>query len=104
MDQPDLNFVSDQNQILDILIRCKEDGKSVGVLSDRLGPAMLITGVEEILFDASIVIVFRHFDHTGYILPCQKIELADIISVCPLTSKFRNPYLGNIDKERNWFF
>lgn len=105
MEEKDLNFVSNRNQILEILIRSKQEGRSVGILSNRLGPATLITCVDDIVFDElQTIIILKPFDHTGYMLPANRLDLHDITYVCPLNSEFRNPYLDNITKERNWFF
>jgi hypothetical protein len=105
MQERDLNFVSNRTQILEILMRSKEQGKSVGILSHRLGDAAVVTGVDEIVFeDLKTLVILKPYDHTGYLLPSYRLELQDITSVCPLTSEFRNPYIDNINKDKNWFF
>jgi hypothetical protein len=105
MEERDLNFVSNRNQILEILMRSKQEGRSVGIFSNRLGPATLITCVDDIAFDdLRTTVILKPFDHTGYILPCHRLDLEDITSVCPLNSEFRNPFLDNITRDRNWFF
>jgi hypothetical protein len=105
MQETDFNFIDNRSQILEVLIRSKQESRSVGILSNKLGPSVLITGVEDVVFeDVKTVIVLKPFDHTGYILPSYKLEIQDIISVCPLNSEFRNPFIDNIGKEKNWFF
>jgi hypothetical protein len=105
MQERDLNFVHDRTQILEILTLSKNQGKSVGILSHRLGDAVVITGVDEIVLeDWRTVVILKPFDHTGYLLPTYKLEITDIASVCPLASEFKNPYIDSINKNKNWFF
>ena len=105
MQEQDSNFITNKQQILETLSASKEQGRSIGILSNKLGDGMIITGIEDIRFeDDSIFVVLKPFDHTGYILPFSKLAINEIISVCPLNSEFKHPYLDNIEKSRSWFF
>ena len=96
---------SSSSEILRILISSKEEAKSIAISSERLGPGFLITAVEDIiLVEGETIILFKPFDVTGFILPTNKLRLADIAAVCPLNSEFENPVLKNFDKNKTWYF
>ena len=91
--------------ILRILVSSKEEGKSIGISSPRIGDGFFITAVEDIiLVEGETIILFKPFDITGFILPTNKLRLVDIVAVCPLKSEFENPILRNFDKNKTWYF
>jgi hypothetical protein len=105
MEEKDPNYIHTSKEILKVLSESKEEGKSVGILSPRLGPSILVTAVEEILQERDrTTIVFKQYDHTGYILPRYKIDIQDILSVYPFKSQFKNPFLDNFIKDRTGLY
>jgi hypothetical protein len=100
-----LDFVTERNQILSVIIKCRTDDKCIAVSSPLLGDGFIITGVEEVIKgEGQIIIQLKHYDSTGYILPTNRINLTDIAAVCAFESKFKNPVLKNFDRPRSWFF
>jgi hypothetical protein len=105
MNVRELNFLTDQSSILQALLKSKEDGTAIGLRSSALGPDTVITGVEDIVFaEGHTIVVLKHYDSSGYILPSHKVNLLEIQSICPFSTPFSNPYLQNFGKEKNWFF
>jgi hypothetical protein len=101
----DLNFFDSPHDILNALLQSKEQGTSVGIKSNCLGQEMVTTAVEDIIFhDTHTVIVVKHYDGSGYILPSHKINLLEIQAVFQFNTPFVNPYLKSIDKDKSWFF
>jgi hypothetical protein len=101
----ELNFLNVESEILSALLKSKEEGTSIGIKASPLGTEIIITAVEDIQFhEGQTIIVLKHFDLSGYILPSSKINLPDIQAVCPFASPFHNPYLQNLDRHRTWFF
>jgi hypothetical protein len=92
-------------EMLKVLIASKEENKSIGISSPRIGEGFFITAVEDIiLVEGETIILFKPFDVTGFILPTNKLRLVDINAVCPLSSEFQNPVLKNFDKNKTWYF
>jgi hypothetical protein len=101
----DLNFLSSPHDILNALLQSKENGTSIGIKAHVLGPETIVTAVEDVIFEDTLtLIVFKHYDTSGYILPSHKITLAEIQSVYPFATQFVNPYLSNLGKDKSWFF
>jgi hypothetical protein len=101
----ELNFLSSQPEILNALIQSKQNSTSIGIRSNVLGSETLVSCVEDIIFEeGQTIIILKHFDTTGYILPSHKINLGEIEAVYPFATPFVNPFLSNIDKDRTWFF
>lgn len=93
------------SEILRILISSKEESKSIAVSSPRIGEGFFITAVDDIILEeGETMILFKPFDATGFILPTNKLHLAEIAAVCPLKSEFENPVLKNFDKSKTWYF
>jgi hypothetical protein len=113
--RPEINFYQWDEYILDlaigsqailkVVVNSKENGNTIGVKSSALGEGFLITAVEDIILeDGETYILFKPFDVTGFILPTNKLRLAEIDAACPLISEFQNPVLRNIEKDKSWFF
>jgi hypothetical protein len=101
----ELNFFDSPHDILKALLQSKEEGTSVGIKAHCLGQEVVTTAVEDIIFhDTHTVIVVKHYDGSGYILPSHKINLLEIQAVFPFNTPFVNPYLKSIDKDKSWFF
>jgi hypothetical protein len=105
MNVRELNFLTGPSEILQALLKSKDEGIAIGIKATCLGGDTVITGVEDIHFgDGRTLIILKQYDHTGYILPVHKINLLEIQAVCPFTTSFINPFLNNIDKDKSWFF
>lgn len=105
MNVRDITFFNHQAEILQALLQSKEDGSSIGIKSAAFGPETIITAVEDIQFgEGQTMIVLKHYDSSGYMLPCHKLDLSEIEAVCPFTTRFENPILSNLDKDKTWFF
>jgi hypothetical protein len=86
-------------------MKSKEEGTSVGIRSISLGPETVVTAVEDIIFeDGQTVVILKHFDSSGYILPSHRINLEDFQAIHSFSTPFINPYIQNIGREKNWFF
>jgi hypothetical protein len=101
MQDIDLAFISDQEEILKVLYESKNQGSVVGISAAILGSGVFLTAVDNIMeANGNYLIVLKGYDVTGYILERNKIRLTDIRSVCPFKSKFTNPYLKEFTDER----
>lgn len=104
-DEQILNLAKSSTDILKLIFESKENGTTVGISSPLLGQGFFITAVEDIILsDGETTILLKPFDVTGFLLPTNKLTLADIEAACPLISTFENPVLKNLEKEKNWFF
>jgi hypothetical protein len=100
MQNIDLAFISEQEEILKVLYESKNQGSVVGISASILGNGIFLTGVDNIIeANDNFIIVLKGYDVTGYILERNKIRLTDIRSVCPFKSKFTNPYLKEFTDE-----
>jgi hypothetical protein len=101
----DLNLLTDQDQIFKALFQSKRECTAIGIRAAVLGPDTMVTCVEDIIVeDGQTIIILKHYDSRGYILPSHKINLFEILAVHPFATPFENPFLANIGKERTWFF
>lgn len=88
-------FVTDPQQILEVLSQSKSNGTAVALTSPVMGAGYFITAVQDIFLgeaDGDVLIVLKPYDITGYIFPRNKLYLWEIKSVCPFKSAFENPY------------
>ena len=105
MTPSDPSFLTAQSDILKVLLQSKEEGTSIGIRAGALGSDTMVTCVEDIIFEEhQTLIVLKHYDSTGYILPSHKINLSEVQGVCPFSTPFLNPFLENIEKDRTWYF
>ena len=101
MQQIDLAFISEQDQIIEILHQSKDQGTVVGLSAPILGNGVFLTGIENVIKNENdYLIVLKGYDVTGYILERNKIKLSDIRCVCPFKSPFNNPYLKELTGDR----
>lgn len=100
-----LDAVKESNEIVSIVTKSKEEGKSIAISSPLLGEHFVITAVEDITTEnGETIIQLKPFDSTGYLLPCNRIPLSAISAVCAFKSSFKNPVLKNFDRRRTWYF
>jgi hypothetical protein len=95
-----VEFITEQNKILDALTHSKAHGTAVAITSPALGAGYYITAVCDIFLgeeDGDILIALKPYDITGYIFPRNKVYLFEIQSVCPFKSTFENPYFKSIN-------
>ena len=105
MNVRELNFLEGRADILQALMKSKEEGTAIAIRATVLGMEPIVTAVEDVSFDDGLtIIVLKHYDATGYILPSKRLNLLEIQSVCPFTTPFSNPYLQNLNKDKSWFF
>jgi hypothetical protein len=97
----ELNFLSEPSDILKALLNSKEEGTSIGIKANDFGIDPIITAVENIIFEESqTLIILKHYDSSGYILPSYKINLLNITAVYPFATPFKNPILNNLEKDK----
>jgi hypothetical protein len=100
-----LDAVKEASEILLIITKSKEEGKSIAISSRLLGEHFVVTAVEDIVTENGETIVqLKPFDSTGYLLPRYRIPISDILAVCPFKSSFKNPVLKNFNRPRTWYF
>jgi hypothetical protein len=100
-----LDAVKEASEILSILVKSKEEEKSIAISSLVLGEHFVVTAVEDIITENGETIVqLKPFDSSGYLLPQCRIRISDILAVCPFKSAFKNPVLKNYDRPRTWYF
>jgi hypothetical protein len=101
MQDIDLAFISEPDQILDIINQSCLSQTVVGISAPILGNGVFLTSVEKVVqADSDYIVQLKGYDVTGYILERNKIRLSDIRSVCPFKSVFKNPYLKELTGER----
>jgi hypothetical protein len=101
----ELNFLNSPSDILRALVACKAEGTSIGIQSTALGSETIVTSVEDIIFEeGQTIVVLKHYDTSGYILPSHKLNIEQIEAVYPFSTPFVNPYINNISKDKTWFF
>jgi hypothetical protein len=93
-------LVSEPGEMLNILAESKANGTAVGIYAPTLGTEIFVTAVEDILIDTDITIVLKNYDSTGYMLETNKLKLEEIVSVCPFTSHFENPYMRSLKNNK----
>lgn len=91
-----LEFLSQRDQILDVLTQSKDHGIAVGINAPVLGVGTHITAVDDIILDDDIVIVLKSYDSNGHMLDRNKIKLQEITSVHPFKSVLENPYMRTL--------
>lgn len=92
-------LITHRDEITDEILKSKQEGNIVGIISPVLGSGMFLTGVDDlILAEGSSLVILKRFDVNGYLFPTHEIPLNSIKAVCPFTSKFRNPYLPKTDR------
>jgi hypothetical protein len=99
------HFLTSHADILKALLQSKHDGTAIAIRAKAFGEEAIVTCVEDVLIEGGqIIIVMKHYDTSGYILPYHKLNLIEIQGVYPFATQFSNPYLANIEKERTWYF
>ena len=94
MQQIEIEFISEPDDIIRALEESRINGTVVGISAAILGSGVFLTAVDNIIkSDSDYLIVLKGYDVTGYILERNKILLSDIRAICPFYSKFKNPYL-----------
>lgn len=94
-----IDVITSPGEIFKALQVSKSNETIIGINSTLLGEGTFLLSVSDIiLLDEldSVTIVFKSYDVTGYFLSTNVLKLNQIKSVCPLTSKFQNPYLKNL--------
>jgi hypothetical protein len=95
--QGEYNFTRNEGEILKALLNSKENCTMVALAVPCIGAGVFITAVDDLyLNDGETYIQVKNYDVTGRIIEKTKIALKEIIGVCPLNSKWENPYLKNI--------
>ena len=92
-------FITHQDEIIIEILRSKQDGNIIGIISSILGIGMHLTAVDDfILGDDDSVIILKLYDMNGHLFPTNKIPLRSVKAVFPFKSKFENPYLPKNDR------
>jgi hypothetical protein len=97
MQNIELAFISDPEQIHAALVESMTEASVVGISAPILGNGVFLTAVDNIIKNENdSTIVLKGYDITGYILERNKIKLSEIRAVFPFKSKFTNPYLKEL--------
>lgn len=88
----ELAFTTSTNEILQILIRSKENGNVIGISSPSLGAGIFLTAVDKVIFDYEVVVQLKSIDVNGGALEKNTLKLTDISTVCAFKSRFVNLY------------
>jgi hypothetical protein len=97
MQNIELAFLSEPDQVLATLMESMTEGSVVGISAPILGNGVFLTAVDNIIkTENDTTIVLKGYDITGYILERNKIRLGEIRAVFPFKSKFKNPYLKEL--------
>lgn len=98
-----LEIITSPSEILKCLLDSKVTGKMVGITSPDLGAETYVTAVKDIvLSDEEVIILIKGYDLSGYFLNKNSLRLKDISSVIPFNSFFENPFLREMNKERDY--
>lgn len=80
-------------EILKILWESKENGTVVGITALSLGPAAIMTAIEEIIdIKNDKIVVLKEPDLLGIRLSESEILLSEIVHACPLRTKYDDPF------------
>lgn len=82
--------------ILQQLLESKQKGTMIGIIAPVLGTLMVLTGVQDLIFYDSPVVVLKPYDAHGSMLSETKIPLDTIESVQPFASQFENPFIARL--------
>lgn len=105
LNEEDLQFFRDPQEKLRAIMNSLEEGTSIGVKAAALGERVVVTGVQNVLIDeGETVVVLKPYDSSGYILPATRLRLSEISIVMTFLTRFPNPILDNLDREKTWFF
>jgi hypothetical protein len=92
MSSANFEFVNDGDDILSLLHKSKDFTLAIGIRSDKLGPGIYVTCVENISLEGDFMVVLKPYDATGKMLETNRLRLSEILSVLPFNSKFQNPF------------
>lgn len=88
-----LNYVDKQSEIIKELKQSKDHGNVIGICALSLGPAMIMTAVEDILeIKNDLLIVLKETDLLGMKLPEEQIMLSEVVRVHPFRTRFDDPF------------
>ncbi len=89
----ELDYVSQQDEILKELISSKEHGTVIGISAISLGPTMIMAAVEDIIdIKNDKLILLKETDLLGMKLPEEQILLSEIVRVHPFRTLFDDPF------------
>jgi hypothetical protein len=93
----EFNFSHNPEDILRALLDSKQNETVVALAVPSIGAGIFITAVDEIFLNGEDTYVqLKKYDVTGFIFERNKLKLNEIVSVCPLNSKWQNPYIKSI--------
>jgi hypothetical protein len=88
-----LSWVTCSAKILAVLLESKEKGNVVGISSLSLGPAIVVTAVDELIDTKNDkIVLLKDIDILGVKLSQSEILLREIVKVKPLTAKYNDPF------------
>jgi hypothetical protein len=90
--RPELEFMTNTNDILRILIHSKKHGNVVGIGSPALGAGIFMTAVDDVIVDYETVIYLKSCDINGTRLEKNMLKLTDITIACSFKSQYENLY------------
>jgi hypothetical protein len=97
MNITEFNFSRDPECILRALLDSKHHGTVLAMTVPSIGAGIFITAVDDVLLNGKeTYVILKKYDVTGFIFERNTLMINEIVSVCPLNSKWENPYIKNI--------
>jgi hypothetical protein len=92
--EPNLvGWLSSPPDILKALLESKENGNVVGINALSLGPAMIMTAVDDVVeVRNDSIVLLKETDLLGIRLPETEILLSEIVGVFPMRTNFNDPF------------
>jgi len=91
--EQELDWVTSTNEILKVLRHSRDNGNVVGITALPLGPAMIMTAVDDIIdVKNDKIVLLKETDLLGIALPESEILLSEIVKVHELRTKYNDPF------------
>jgi len=88
-----LEWVTNTEEILKILLDSKVNGNVVGITALSFGPTIAMTAVDDIIdVKNDKIVLLKENDLLGIRLTESEILLSEIVRVCPLKTKYNDPF------------
>jgi hypothetical protein len=88
-----LQWTTNTEEILKILSDSKANGNVIGINALSFGPTIAMTAVDDIVdVKNDKIVLLKEIDLLGIKLSESEILLSEIVSVCPLKTKYNDPF------------
>ena len=97
----ELHWVTSPSDILRELLHSRDHGNVVGITALSLGPAMVLTAVEEIIeIRNDMIVLVKEIDLLGIKIPECDLLLTEIVKIHPLKTKYNDPFHVRLREHR----